>query len=535
MRSTFVAGLTPEGTASLIQTLHDTQKGLCFICDEPIDLIIQAAAIDIDHVVPVSIGGPDQPMNFALTHAACNRSKQSANLRVARVLARFSKIRARCVSSGSGPNLSNILTEFGGATASLSFAVKPDSVQYSLGETGDPEIHDVPLYTDKLSGLRFFFVVLPIQYLHHDDRINPREIGGSLRALVEEFFRGRPQLHIALAWINAEGGPSPVRVFDGQHKATAQVLLGVRRLPVRIFLNPDPDLLLTTNTNAGTVLRQVAFDKSVQRRLGSRLFRDRVERYRLDLSLDSDSLHFSEEDLIGHFKGESREMRRYVIDSVRDAVTHHEDNALRDYVDFGGRASGRPLSYSTMEKTFYSFFIYPNALSSPMDEVTESGTTPRETEITQLVKLMNIIADCIYIGKFDPEIGTYRIENRIQNKEDIPEPHLRSFRLSKEEILYTWLEVVRDIVHSSFLFAGHVPDRSKLFQYQFPDLLWSQVANYVRNLANMPVWVNKDLSSTVFGGKQVYGYWHRIFETGKAPDGTPVLAEPLNFKSMIGE
>ena len=29
--------------------------------------------------------------------------------------------------------------------------------------------------------------------------------------------------------------------------------------------NPDAELLLTANTNAGTTLRQVAFDKSVQR------------------------------------------------------------------------------------------------------------------------------------------------------------------------------------------------------------------------------------------------------------------------------
>ena len=43
-----------------------------------------------------------------------------------------------------------------------------------------------------------------------------------------------------------------VMVFDGQHKAAAQVLLGVKKLPLRIFLNPDLDILLTTNTNAGT-------------------------------------------------------------------------------------------------------------------------------------------------------------------------------------------------------------------------------------------------------------------------------------------
>lgn len=63
-------------------------------------------------------------------------------------------------------------------------------------------------------------------------------------------------------WIEAK--VLPRQGFDGQHKATAQVLLRVRALPIRVFVDPDPDLLLTTNTNAGTTLRQVAFDKSVQ-------------------------------------------------------------------------------------------------------------------------------------------------------------------------------------------------------------------------------------------------------------------------------
>ena len=30
-----------------------------------------------------------------------------------------------------------------------------------------------------------------------------------------------------------------LKLFDGQHKAAAQILLGVRELPVRVFVEPD--------------------------------------------------------------------------------------------------------------------------------------------------------------------------------------------------------------------------------------------------------------------------------------------------------
>jgi hypothetical protein len=36
--------------------------------------------------------------------------------------------------------------------------------------------------------------------------------------------------------------------------------------------------------------------------------------------------------------------------------------------------------------------------------------------------------------------GTARIENQIQKGGDIPEPHLIAYRLSREEILYSWLK-----------------------------------------------------------------------------------------------
>ena len=46
---------------------------------------------------------------------------------------------------------------------------------------------------------------------------------------------------------------------------------------------------------------------------------------------------FSEKDLVNHFKGEWREVRRYILDAVRDGVTHHPDNKLKEYMDFGGQ------------------------------------------------------------------------------------------------------------------------------------------------------------------------------------------------------
>jgi hypothetical protein len=541
MGSLYLHRLSQPEQIVLRKRLHAVQQAKCFICEEAIDLQLHATSIDVDHIEPSAHGGRDDEANFALTHSSCNRSKQASDLRVARVLHRFEKIAEREAAQGGntgGANLGHVLKDSGGAAHDLSVTRQGDQLRMSFPEIGDNAIKGLPVHKDELSSMEYVLAVLPIQYFHHDDQINPRGIGRALRGLVEEFFRKNPQLHIGLGWMDLPAdGDTPkarLRIFDGQHKIAAQVLLGVRHIPVRIFLNPDRDRLLNANTNAGTTLRQVAFDKSVQRRLGNTILLNRIERFRVETNRNEDDWTFSEDLLVKHFRGEANAVRRYVLDGVRNSITHSEENRLRDYIEFSGKGGDKPFSYSSIEKTFFSFFIHPQMLTTSWEWRIESDTNPRENEKRQIVRLMNLICELVYDAGFDSTIGTDRIENKVQKGNvDIPDAHLRAFRMAKEEVLHAWLDLTKKVVRNYFAMTGKNTNDDKLFQSVFPEELWNTLRRFIMNLSKLPLWIDRPMAATVFGGKQSPNVWATIFETGRSPQGQQVLVAPINLIEMV--
>lgn len=526
--------ITPEHRAELEPRLLDRQSGTCYICDEPIDLELQQGSLEIDHIDPFSQDGPDEANNYALTHQSCNRNKSASDIRVARRLAEMEKLHQQAKAEGGrGANLSHVLAKYGGGKARLRIRRETDLVEFSFSETNDHRVHSASMFRDKLSRTEYFFTVAPLEYLHHDDRINPRDIGANVRNLIEEFLQSRPQLHVALAWwAPDEDGAGCLKIFDGQHKAAAQIMLGVREIPVRVFVEPDIDVLVTTNTNAGSSLRQIAFDKATMRHLGSTLYADRAAQYRRMRQLPDDDLSFSEQDLVRHFRGESRQMEKYIIDAQRDSITHDPGNRLAEFVEMGGRGTSRPLAYATVERAFFPL-LHQKALTSAIDDGFETGSNPRDLERTQMMRLMNAFADVFFVDKWDPDVGGRQIESRISKGNEIPEHHLRAWRIARDEVAVNVLRWVKLVITNYFAFAGQMVDDDRLLHTRLPDVLWERIEAFLENLSALPCWVDKNMAQAVFGPKQNFDYWDQVFRTGKSPDGTHVLADGLTIHEMI--
>jgi hypothetical protein len=312
--------------------------------------------------------------------------------------------------------------------------------------------------------------------------------------------------------------------------------LGSRSLLLRIFLNPDVNRLQETNTNAGSSLAQIAFPKHVLRQLNNTLYNEKIKEYQSRHNLKSDDFSFSEQNLASFFSGDKTHIKKYIIDAVKHSITESRDNKLKDYIDREGKSKELPISYSAFDKSFLSIFIDgKQLLKTPIYHKVDEGENPRELEISQMIRLLNIIADEIYVNKFIPEIGVSKIENKIVEKKDndITDDHLIAYRMSKEEILSNWLIYIQKVIENYFSNTGRIFNQSTFFQEKFDDQLWKNITQFIKNLRSLPLWRDRSMAGTIFSGKKNYDYWRHIFEQGKTPDNVPVLAKPLNYIEMI--
>ena len=496
-----------------------------------IDLHLHEGTLEFDHIEPLAVGGKDTDSNLALTHSACNRNKGASDLRVARCLSELQSLEQDAKERGDrGANLGDVLKNYGGSQRQLRIKRNDSSVEFSFPHAGDNNINTAPLYKDKLSSEEYFFALVPLEYVHHDDVINPRSIGSNIRGLIEEFLKARPQLHVGLAWWKPDSDDAGnLKLFDGQHKAAAQIFLGVKKLPIRVFVNPSVNVLIQANTNAGSSLRQVAFDKAVMRHLGSTLYGDRSKQYQSMHGLLDDDFSFSEQDLVHHFRGERRQMLRFIIDAQRHAIARDADNRLLEFVEWSGRGSDRPMAYSTVDRAFFQL-LYQGALSTPIDQGEKRGLERR-----QMTSLMNAFADRFFVDRWDFDVGGRRLENRISKGDKFPDKHLKAWRIAREEVAVNVMRWVRLVIENHNAVSGRQIERDRLFLEEFPESLWLNITTFLDRLSELTCWTNTELSLSVFGPKQNLDYWETVFKTGTSPSGTVVLPRGLVLQEMISQ
>jgi len=534
--------LTKEEREELIKRLHSVQNSLCYVCGRVVNLLVHE--VDIDHIIALARNGADDESNWGLTHSPCNRSKGARDLRLQRLLYQFKAhvdkyTSVKATGSGGDFTLYEAMKELLTVQQDVGCEIGDGMVGLSWTENGNPVTEAYRLMEERSSPpVHSFVAMLPFECLHHDREINPRSIV-DLEPMIEEFYSGYPQLQPSLATLNLSGtsGKAKVLLFDGQHKAAAQLYAGKQRLLVRVFLNDDKNRLKETNYRAHTKLAQVHFPQLINDRVGADLFHEQFDRF----TRESDPTKASERSFFQAQKSKSQrsDLRQYFQNYQRYEVltgkAEAEDNHILDFTEtVTARSKRYPLSYDTLQHTFLQHFLFLKPAREPLDESERYRCLEREN----LVKLMNVfVEEVLAAGRFDLALGIYRLEERISNApETIPDSHLRAYRMCRKPAMVIWsLELVRAVslllnAKLRYKSGGWATERPLWVEIGQDD--WQQIRRMVRAVRDHKLWgerVSPDLMQAVASTKQKN--WAEILLKGVLPgrQGTLLPALDHNF------
>jgi len=538
--------LRGEARQEIVNRLFAAQNSLCYICSKIINLQVQAT--DIDHIIALTHGGPDNESNWGLAHSACNRSKGARDLRLQRILYQFASHVDKHTNPGNGGTgnftLHEALQELAPKRQQVGWRLCDGQIQVSWNEDGKPVTECYPLLKeDSRPEAHSFVAMLPFSCLHHDSDVNPRSIV-DLEPMIEEFYSGNPQLQPSLATLKADGDASTgtILVFDGQHKAAAQLYACKKRLLVRVFVNYDTNRLKETNYRAHTKLAQVHFPQLINDRVGADLFQERFERF----ARDADRAKVSEESFFRPLpKAQRSEFRQYFQNYLRYEVLTGKagtcDNEILKFTETVTARSLRfPLSYDTLQHTFLQHYL----MLRPTREVLDESENFRRLERGNLVRLMNLFVEEVLAGdRFDLRLGIRRLEDQLMaNAEKISDSHLRAYRLCRKPAMIVWTQELAGAIalllgtRQRYKFGAWGSERPLWAELNEED--WTTVRRMIRAIRDHKIWgerTNPDLLQAISATRQKN--WAEMLLQGTLPGRQgkclPELNQNFIFTSAV--
>ena len=539
-----------EKKRRIIKKLLEVQDGKCLFCDKPINYSDDVKLDEffkrheVDHIKPLTEeNSRDDDSNWAILHKECNRKKGARPLFLAKRIHKFQKDRERF---GEKFTLGKVLEVHNIKPRFLLLRIEGDYATIKYEEDGIEREVKTPILKDPAqTPFDSIFIVLPISYVHHDVELNPRPIGENAVKLIEEFYNEKyPQLHVCLARIEEvgeENGCAKVKVllFDGQHKAVAQIYNERKHLLLRIFINGDKEILKETNWRAHTDLRQIEFFRSIAARVGSGLFAEKFKEY-----LNSPGKPKSELQFINSLPYVERgKIRKEFLSWLKHGILHprefdpdNEDNLMTPYIEGEkSRKRDKPISYDAFEKTFIKLFVYHKPAPDPIDP--ESEEYFRIIERRNVVKLMSLIAEKVLIGKFDNKIGAHKLEERIRKGESIPELHVKAYRIFRPKTFEVWCEVLRDAIEYLLKVRRKLTDNyakeGKIFWCKLDDEDWREIGKMLDRIFDHKVWLSRDpqvINAINSTRKEIC---QKLLTEGII-DGRKVIETPIDFKYVLG-
>ena len=430
----------------------------CFADDHPID---EEGDVEFHHIKPFSESGLSDPANIGAVCKDHHRRIRTLSLSEFRDQLGMDKF-----FSGPEPRRLDDLLRFKLSSDGFGHIVRVDrkhDTELTLHFTNpDRPSQTCSIFTCPATEMRYFYSVLPIEYVSNDSELQPRPLE---RKRVWELYR-HLSAHTQLAPAVCRLVEGKVTLFDGQHKSAAQVWTGRRALDCKVYLDPDVRRLKDTNLVAHDKLRQMAFFTSTLIAKYSDIFKQEWEEYieRSGSKNESDFAAFLR--VRGKTRAEAKKMLRMAIEQD---VIEDTDNRLSEFIADRNRTRKNPVSISILEKTFFRECI----LAPPTDVEFEGPDDFRSDERRNLVRLMSLVAEKQLLRKWNPEANN--------------SSHQRAERIFSAGAMRAWVPMLRDVI-AQVLQLYDAGEREKVLFRPITDQKWGQIEGRFDKLFSHKIW-----------------------------------------------
>lgn len=437
------------------QVVLEQQGRRCFIDNHPID---ENEDIEFDHIHPYSEDGATAIANIAVVCRRHHREKRTLSLSEYR-----DRLSLRKFFEGARKRrLDDLLTERLGPTGfgkPVSLEVREEEVVLFL----DAGHVDAQLMECPATHERYFFASIPVELIKNDVELQPRALEPER---LWELYR-HLLLHTQLQPAVCRLVDSSLLLFDGQHKAAAQVWAGRKELDCKVYLAPDVRRLKETNLSAHDKLRQMPFYTSTL-----------LEKYAVMASEDWEEFLMSasaktEAAFVEFMRAKANLSRADAVKRIRSMlyrdILEHPENELRDYIAEENRTRENPLTMYRLEKTFFGEFIAP----PPLNDEFESDDYHRDEERENFVKLVNLVVGRTLTGRWAPE------------RKDAA--HAKSARIFSAGALRAWVPFLRDALAPA-LQVFEQEERKRLLYRPLSDDDFANAERLVDRLFSHKVW-----------------------------------------------
>ena len=437
----------------------------CYICETSLEGYCDAE-IQFDHIYDFASEYSQELSQFAPVHASREPSKKNCHqdkgrkspfeyreeLRIRKILDKIHGLKDLCPTAKTSVfNMDTIkrLVELNGQT--------------------------YPLFSQRIESKDhwYFFAELPTEYVESDEEIQLRTLDSRI---IPFTFSLRKSLQLLPSLARLDTKNRKLKVFDGQHKAVAQIVGNNRAsIPCMVFIDPDVNWLRQTVTEAhSTFVQQRYAPTHIDAKLAA-IYGNRIKEFQHG----DPNLPYSEIDILKH---ESKANKRKFLRAAIIAGLKTNGDFYAKYVSklAGARTKDKPIPYKDLE-----VFVDTFGNLEPVDKSSGDPENYRSAELKNLTIILSYLEKYTLKDRWDSQ-NPSSVTAQLPNLCYLTHP----FKI--------WIDTYREAIKHAIENIENRAIRTPLcYAREFKPELQNRIDKITERLFTHGLWLNPENSTTL--------------------------------------